>query len=647
MTIELANDTSLKVKKSKKSKKDETSTPDSLEIAGINSSVDVSVKEKKHKKKKRKAEESDETSAAADSNGAESSRREKKKKSKKDNAAASTPTEQSVAEGAMNADEPEGSPEKKRKREQEEQAAPLTDGKKKKKRKTEEASETIQAEPSSSKKDKKDKNKKHKKDKASSSESATATPAEASSSITPTVATPSPSDDVSAFLTKNAITIHSETPITPVLSFSQLSIPDALQSAFVGFKEPTPIQSCAWPPALEGRDVVGIAETGSGKTLAFGLPGLARIVSTTYKHTKPVALILAPTRELAIQTHDTLDGLGESFGIRSVALFGGVDKAGQIQLLRNDKKKGGKNPKGLTTRVIVGTPGRILDLVNDGICDLSEVHYLVLDEADRMLDKGFENDIRSIISHTKQGDERQTLMFSATWPDAVRRLAATFQRDPVRVTVGSDDLTANSRVEQVVEVFDDQRSKDSRVVGHLTKLLPKKAQIASVDTRRILVFALYKKEAQRVEQMLRYKAFSVGGLHGDMSQNARMDALQKFKNGETPVLVATDVAARGLDIPNVAAVINYTFPLTIEDYIHRIGRTGRGGKSGKSITFFTGDGHERALAGELARVLRESGFECEDLKKFPMTIKKKTHGAYGAFFRDDIPAPKGPTKITF
>lgn len=355
-------------------------------------------------------------------------------------------------------------------------------------------------------------------------------------------------------------------------------------------------------------------------------------------------LVLAPTRELAIQTHDTLAALGEPFGVASVAIFGGVDKRGQIDALRSINKQKGKG-KQATTRMVVGTPGRILDLINDGVCDLSNVRYLVLDEADRMLDKGFENDIRSIISHTKQGEERQTLMFSATWPDAVRRLAATFQRDPVRVTVGSDDLTANSRVEQVVEVFDNSREKDSRLIGHLHKLIPKKK--AGSEETRILIFALYKKEAVRVESMLRSKGFSVGGLHGDMSQSARMEALQNFKTGKTGLLVATDVAARGLDIPNVAAVINYTFPLTIEDYIHRIGRTGRGGKSGKSITFFTGDAHERALAGELARVLRESGFDTTPLQKFPMTIKKKTHSVYGAFYRDDIPTPSAPTKITF
>lgn len=169
----------------------------------------------------------------------------------------------------------------------------------------------------------------------------------------------------------------------------------------------------------------------------------------------------------------------------------------------------------------------------------------------------------------------------------------------------------------------------------------------SPDELRILVFVLYKKEAARVEQNLQRQGFSVGGIHGDLSQQARMAALDAFKSGATQLLVATDVAARGLDIPNVGTVINYSFPLTIEDYIHRIGRTGRGGKSGKSITFFTGDNHERALAGELAKVLRESGFDFEPLKKFPMTIKKKTHSAYGAFFREDIPMDAKPTRMTF
>lgn len=197
--------------------------------------------------------------------------------------------------------------------------------------------------------------------------------------------------------------------------------------------------------------------------MAFGLPALARILSHSIPEpskgeSTASILVVAPTRELAIQTHDALAALGKPFGIASVAVFGGVDKRSQIDALRSISKDKGKSKA--TTRIVVGTPGRILDLVNDGMCDLSNVRYLVLDEADRMLDKGFENDIRSIIGHTKQGEARQTLMFSATWPDSVRRLAASFQRDPVRVTVGSDDLTANSRVEQVAEVFDNSREKE-------------------------------------------------------------------------------------------------------------------------------------------------------------------------------------------
>ncbi|KAI0735958.1 P-loop containing nucleoside triphosphate hydrolase protein [Earliella scabrosa] len=540
---------------------------------------------------------------------------------------------------------------KKRKREVEEDTAAASSSKKEKKKRKRDSDGQPEppadhsqpdSEPAQEKKSKKEKKDKKDKKKSKDAVSSDSTPSSApsSSKISPS------SSDIDAFLKKNEITLHipdTGSPVTPILSFAQLDIPEQLRAAFDGFKEPTPIQACSWPPALEGRDVVGIAETGSGKTLAFGLPALVRLLANPpdKKNKGPTVsvLVMAPTRELAIQTHETLEKLGEPFGIASVAVFGGVDKGPQIKALKN-MNKGGR-----TTRIVVGTPGRILDLVNEGACDLSRVSYLVLDEADRMLDKGFEKDIRAIIGRTIQGAERQTLMFSATWPDAVRRLASTFQRDPVRVTVGSDDLTANSRVEQVVEVFDDARSKDSRLLGHLRTLMPKKAK-GSTDAR-ILVFALYKKEAQRVESMLQSKGFSVGGLHGDMSQSARLEALQNFKTGATSLLVATDVAARGLDIPDVAAVINYTFPLTIEDYIHRIGRTGRGGKSGKSITFFTGDAHERALAGELARVLRESGFEAEGLKKFPMTVKKKTHSAYGAFFRDDIPVPKAATKITF
>ncbi len=266
---------------------------------------------------------------------------------------------------------------------------------------------------------------------------------------------PSASDsEVADFLTKNHITCVP--PITPYLSFSALPIPSSLSSPLSRFPAPTPIQACAWPSALAGRDVVGIAETGSGKTLAFGIPALAKLIAHPPSQDGITTLVLAPTRELAMQTHDQLVEIGKPFAIGSVAVYGGAPKDSQIRLLQNvDKKK-----NGVTTRIVVGTPGRILDLIADGACELGGVDYLVLDEADRMLDQGFENAIRQIIGYTKPKEERQTMMFSATWPEAIRRLASTFQRDPARVTVGSDDLTANSRVEQHLEVFDDERSKE-------------------------------------------------------------------------------------------------------------------------------------------------------------------------------------------
>jgi ATP-dependent RNA helicase DBP3 len=237
------------------------------------------------------------------------------------------------------------------------------------------------------------------------------------STSTSTVATAAPSEaEVSAFLTQHSITINvpdRTAPVSPAIAFSHVSVPRELQSAFSDFAAPTPIQACAWPPALAGRDVVGIAETGSGKTLAFGIPALARLLASGSRKskkkgkdvvTKADVLVVAPTRELALQTHDTLSAIGNPLGIGSVAVFGGVDKKDQVRLLR------GGSVDGVTTRIIVGTPGRILDLVNEGACDLSGVSYLVLDEADRMLDKGFENDIRKIIGFTIQGEGRQTLM---------------------------------------------------------------------------------------------------------------------------------------------------------------------------------------------------------------------------------------------
>ncbi|KAJ1027324.1 hypothetical protein NDA18_003333 [Ustilago nuda] len=450
-----------------------------------------------------------------------------------------------------------------------------------------------------------------------------------------------------AFLEANNITIEApeesnEHPPLPMVNFRELDgkIDAAVKKTLdaQGFTTPTPIQACCWPVLLQDKDVVGIAETGSGKTFAFGLPALQHLVT---KHkvleggkkkgrgAQVNVLVVAPTRELAIQTEENMAKLGKSMGIGMICLYGGVSKQEQVRLLNQTP----------TVRIVVGTPGRVLDMARDGSLDLSDVTYLVLDEADRMLDKGFEPDIRAIIGMcTSRQDGRHTSMFSATWPPAVRGLAESFMNGPVRVTVGSDELSANRRVEQTVEVLADGYAKERRLNDFLRSVN------AQSSKDKILIFALYKKEAQRVEQTLRRGGFSASGIHGDLGQNERIASLERFKSAETPLLVATDVAARGLDIPNVEHVINYTFPLTIEDYVHRIGRTGRGGKTGKSLTFFTE--MDKAHAGELIRVLKDADQKVpEDLTKFPTTIKKKTHSSYGDHFKELVPGKA--KKITF
>ncbi|KAE8215950.1 hypothetical protein CF327_g852 [Tilletia walkeri] len=516
-------------------------------------------------------------------------------------------------------------------------------------------------------KDDKKKNKKEKKEKKNKKQDDAAPSASTSASAsTPKVIAPADAGAAREFLKTNKITIEvpdndddnssSTTPL-PMISFAELKPhlrPDlfsALESQ--GFASPTPIQACCWPILLAGSDVVGIAETGSGKTFGFGLPALQLIaLSDSKKGNKAKGkanaaaavsmLVVAPTRELAIQTHENLNLLAKPLGIGSICLYGGVSKHEQVAALRSSQPP---------IRIVVGTPGRVLDLARgsnggDASLDLSQVQYLVLDEADRMLDRGFEPDIRAIIgltrSHTHPEGGRHTSMFSATWPPAVRGLAESFMRNPTRVTVGSDELSANRRVSQEVEVLDDGRAKERRLNDILRRIGAGGNGAASKD--KILIFALYKKEAQRVEQTLRRNGYSVSGIHGDLSQHDRMASLDNFKTAKTPLLVATDVAARGLDIPNVEYVINYTFPLTVEDYVHRIGRTGRGGKTGKSITFFTEE--DKAHAGELMRVLRDADQPVpEAMNRFPSTIKKKTHSAFGDHYRELVPGKA--KKITF
>jgi ATP-dependent RNA helicase DBP3 len=391
-----------------------------------------------------------------------------------------------------------------------------------------------------------------------------------------------PQSDIDAFLTKNVMTIVDPTPaarkLRPITNFKYLPIPESQRAPFANFSAPTPIQAATWPFLLSGRDMVGVAETGSGKTLAFGVPCVRYISSLPKDKQRGIkAVIVSPTRELAVQIYDQLVALATPAGLQVVCVYGGVPKDPQVAACRK-------------AHIVVATPGRLNDLIGDGSADLSKAEYVVLDEADRMLDKGFEEAIRQIITQTPK--KRQTLMFTATWPPSVRELASTFMNAPVKITIGdnvSGELRANVRIKQEVEVVD-PRGKEQRLLQLL-----KQYQSGKNKDDRILVFCLYKKEAMRIENFIRMKGFRVGGIHGDLSQDKRSASLAAFKDGQVPLLVATDVAARGLDIPAVKLVINVTFPLTAEDYVHRIGRTGRAGKEGLAITLFTE--HDKALSG--------------------------------------------------
>jgi ATP-dependent RNA helicase DBP3 len=374
-------------------------------------------------------------------------------------------------------------------------------------------------------------------------------------------------DEIQDFLKEKEIAVSdpSGTKLRPVLLFSHLPTSDLLsKKPFGSYTAPTPIQSASWPFALSGRDVIGIAETGSGKTMAFSLPCIESLASSPKpKHAKfdrtayARAVVVSPTRELAMQTYAAMSSLAAHVGLSAVCLYGGSPKDEQRALLQ---KNSGAD-------IIVATPGRLKDFLSEGCVSLSEVMFAVLDEADRMLDKGFEDDIKLILGSCPPREKRQTLMFTATWPISVQGLAEGFMVDPIRVTIGnrtraggdengqgngSVELQANNRIEQKVEVVD-PRGKEQRLLELL-----KDAQKGSAKNDRILVFCLYKKEAMRIEQFLERRGMRVASIHGDLRQEQRTRSLEAFKSGTTTVLVATDVAARGLDIPEVKLVINVT-----------------------------------------------------------------------------------------
>jgi ATP-dependent RNA helicase DDX5/DBP2 len=369
----------------------------------------------------------------------------------------------------------------------------------------------------------------------------------------------------------------------PVLTFEEASMPEYVlcEILSLGFENPTPIQSQGWPMALLGRDMVGISATGSGKTLAFLLPAIVHINAQPYLEPGdgPIVLVLAPTRELAIQIKEECDKFGKSSSIKNTCVYGGVPKYSQVQDLR----------KGV--EIVIATPGRLIDLLSTGATNLRRVTYLVLDEADRMLDMGFEDQIRSIISQIRP--DRQTLMWSATWPREVQALARDYLKNYYQVTVGSLDLTANKNITQITEIVEDKDKFDK-----FSKFLRK-----NNTGGRILAFVETKRGADMLVRYLRQDGWRAQAIHGDKLQTERDRVLAEFRDGTCTLLVATDVAARGLDVKDVCYVVNYDFPKNMEDYIHRIGRCGRAGAKGISVSFINSSSIK--LSKELVRVLED------------------------------------------
>ncbi len=341
------------------------------------------------------------------------------------------------------------------------------------------------------------------------------------------------------------------------MTFNEFNLKDLLQKAIdeAGFKEPSPIQEQAIPFVLAGRDIVGQAHTGTGKTAAFGLP----ILNNMKGNSGVEAVVIVPTRELAMQVSDELYRFGKFLGVNTATVYGGQAYARQIKLIEN-------------AGIIVATPGRFLDLLRGNKIDIKP-NYVILDEADEMLDMGFLDDIKEIFTFLPK--ERQTLLFSATMPLAIKNLAKTILNNPEFITLTKSDVT-NSKITQTFYVVDERERDDA-----LIRLYDYKNPTKSI------IFCRTKKEVDRLSTFMVSQGFMAKGLHGDMEQRQREEAIRAFKTSKLEILIATDVAARGLDVNDVSHVFNYHLPFDSESYVHRIGRTGRAGKEGIAVSIVT------------------------------------------------------------
>jgi ATP-dependent RNA helicase RhlE len=360
-------------------------------------------------------------------------------------------------------------------------------------------------------------------------------------------------------------------------SFDGLGLAEPLQRALKneGYLEPTPIQVKAIPLLIEGKDLLGIAQTGTGKTAAFALPILHRLSVQRAQRSprRPHALILAPTRELAGQINERFRAYGRGLSLRTAVVFGGVGQAQQVKALAQG------------VDILIATPGRLLDLHGQQHVSFDEISILVLDEADRMLDMGFIRDVRKIVAACRK--ERQTLLFSATMPPDIAKLASEVLRNPVRIDVSPATVTVD-RIDQKVYFVPTLAKR-----ALLTELL------ADPAMDRVLVFTRTKRGADRVCKFLRQDGLIAEAIHGNKAQNARTRALEAFRSGKARILVATDIAARGIDVPSISHVINYELPNEPESYVHRIGRTARAGAGGTAFSFCdpTERAHLRAIEG--------------------------------------------------
>ncbi|ANM69584.1 DEAD box RNA helicase family protein [Arabidopsis thaliana] len=366
-----------------------------------------------------------------------------------------------------------------------------------------------------------------------------------------------------------------------------------------GFSAPSPIQAQSWPIAMQNRDIVAIAKTGSGKTLGYLIPGfmhLQRIHNDS--RMGPTILVLSPTRELATQIQVEALKFGKSSKISCACLYGGAPKGPQLKEIERG------------VDIVVATPGRLNDILEMKRISLHQVSYLVLDEADRMLDMGFEPQIRKIVNEVPT--KRQTLMYTATWPKEVRKIAADLLVNPAQVNIGNvDELVANKSITQTIEVLAPME-KHSRLEQILRSQEP---------GSKIIIFCSTKRMCDQLARNLT-RTFGAAAIHGDKSQAERDDVLNQFRSGRTPVLVATDVAARGLDVKDIRVVVNYDFPNGVEDYVHRIGRTGRAGATGLAYTFF-GD-QDAKHASDLIKIL-----EGANQKVPPQVREMATRGGGG------------------